>query len=131
MSIYKVTGSVLDLSGDVAQYIFGQVRYIRATSATLARLAFQRAFDGIADHVSLVGPNHLASIGSAKIYEDAANTLDRQRPGMYKPTGRAIARCVSIGKARAETGASKARARAMRRIADMQRQAGLPVRVKV
>lgn len=130
MSIYKVTGSVLDLSGDVAQYILGQVRYIRATSATLARLAFQRAFDGIADHVSLVGPNHLAQVGSAKIYEDAANRLETQRPGMYRPTAKANARCVSISKARAETGASKARARAMRRIADMQRQAGMPVRVK-
>lgn len=130
MSIYKVVGSILDVSGEVAQYVMGQTRYIRASSATLARLVFQRAFDGVVEHVSLIGPNHTASIGSARIYEDAANRLETQRPGMYRPTAKATARCVSISKARAETGASKARARAMRRIAEAQRAAGFPVHVK-
>lgn len=130
MSIYKVTGSILDLSGDVAVYLMGQTRYIRATSATLARLVFQRAFDGVADHVSMIGKDHVASIGSARIYEDAANRIDTQRPGMYRPTAKATARCVSISKARAETGADKAMAKAMRRIAELQRRAGMPVHVK-
>ena len=130
MSVYKVVGSILDVSGDVAQYVMGQTRYVRAASAMLARLAFQRAFNGLADHVSLIGPNHLASIGSATIYNEAANTLDAQRPGMYRPTSRAVARCVAIKHARAETGAGKAMAKAGRRIAEAQRRAGMPVRVK-
>jgi len=130
MSIFKVTGSILDVSGDVAAYVMNETRFIRAESAVLARLAFQRAFNGLADHVSLIGPNHLASIGSATIYNEAANTLDAQRPGMYRQTGRAIARCVAIKHARAETGASKAMAKAGRRIAAAQRAAGMPVRVK-
>lgn len=130
MAVYKVTGSILDLSGEVARYLMNETRYIRAASATLARLAFQRAFDGAADHVSLVGANHCASIGSARVYEDAINTLDRQRSGMYRPTSKALARCVSISKARAKTGAGKAMARAMRRIAEVQRRAGMPVNVK-
>jgi hypothetical protein len=130
MSVYKVVGSILDVSGDVAQYVMGQTRYVRAASAMLARLAFQRAFNGLADHVSLIGPNHSASVGSARIYDIATDTLDAQRPGMYRQTGRAIARCVAIKAARAETGASKAMAKAGRRIAEAQRRAGMPVRVK-
>jgi hypothetical protein len=130
MSVFKVTGSILDVSGDVAAYVMNETRYIRANSATLARLAFQRAFDGVAAHISMVGANHVASIGSASIYDIAADTLDRQRPGMYRQTGRAIARCVAIKHARAETGASKAMAKAGRRIAEAQRRAGMPVRVK-
>lgn len=130
MSVYKVVGSILDVSGDVAQYVMGQTRYIRADSATLARLIFQRAFDGVVDHVSMVGTNYSAHVGSARVYEDAANRLETQRPGMYRPTTKAMARCVSISKARAETGADKAMAKAMRRIAAIQRAAGLPVYVK-
>jgi hypothetical protein len=130
MSIFKVTGSILDVSGDVAAYVMNETRFIRAESAVLARLAFQRAFNGLADHVSLIGPNHSASVGSARIYDIATDTLDRQRPGMYRQTGRAIARCVAVKHARAETGASKAMAKAGRRIAEAQRRAGMPVRVK-
>lgn len=129
MSVYKIVGSILDLSGDVAVYIMGQVRYIRADSPVAARLSFSRAFNGVVDHVSLIGPNHLASIGSAHVYDTAADTMDKQRPGMYRQTGRAIARCVAIKHARAETGATKAMARAMRRIAAIQKAAGLPVKV--
>lgn len=130
MSIFKVVGSVLDVSGDVAQYVMGQTRYIRAESAVLARLAFQRAFNGLADHVSLIGPNHLASIGSARIYDIATDTIDRQRPGMYRQTGRAIARCVSINNARTQRRGDRAIAELGKRISAAQKAAGMPVRVK-
>ena len=133
MSVYKVTGSVLDLSGDAARYMLNQVRYIRAGSATLARLIFQRAFNGVADHVAMVGANYSAHIGSARVYDGVVNDptdIDAIKSGIYKPTTRAAERCVAISKARAETSASKAMARAMRRIVELQRKTGQPIHIK-
>lgn len=133
MSIYKVTGSVLDLSGDAAVYLMNQIRYIRAGNATLARLIFQRAFNGVADHVAMVGANYSAHVGSARVYDGIVNDptdIDAIKSGIYKPTTRAAARCVAISKARAETGAARAVARAMRRIVELQRKAGQPIHVK-
>jgi len=143
MSIFKVVGSILDVSGDVAQYVMGQVRYIRADSAIRARHVFQDNYKGIADHVSLIGPNYAARIGSARVYDDIASPIGgdgisspeeiyayREGRTKYTPTRKARARCVAIKHARAETGASKAMAKAGRRIAEAQRRAGMPVRVK-
>jgi hypothetical protein len=79
MSIFKIVGSVLDVSGEVGTLLLQQVRYIRAECIPEARATWARVSGGMPwDKVSLIpGGNRAAqAIGSAHAYDAAADKLD-------------------------------------------------------
>ena len=147
MPVFKIIGSILDLSPAVAEIATNQTRYIRALSVSDAKAIWER-ISGFPywDKISLQVPGERSSqlIGFNSVYDRIAapthgdgiddpliDMADLYKRAHYRPTAKAEARNVTIKAARAQTGADKALAKLGRRIAALQKASGLQVNVRL
>lgn len=147
MSVFKITGPMLDTSGEVAKVTIATVLFVRAATVTEAKAIWARV-SGYPywDKITLQVPGDRAAqdIGSPHVYDRIASpthgdgisdpAIDMAalyHKACYRPTSRAQARSLNVNHLRAQRGADKALAKLGKRIAAMQREAGIPVHVTI